>query len=584
MTLLAAPVFGNSIEQIRRDREAAVKHGADLIELRIDLMEGVSDDDIRSLRNSRGLPIILTIRSAAEGGRWPGDDDERIGRLIALGPFVDYIDVELATYQRSADIRQKIGLALKCAGYVSQAGGKEENVHPGKRKLILSRHDLTSRPPTLQADFVAMLDEPACHVPKLVWRGRTIRDNFEAFDLMRESPRPAIVICMGEEGLLSRVLARKFGAFATFAAVAAGSETAAGQASIADMKELYRWDAIDGDTRVYGVIGDPVGHSISPRVHNAAFAATGENAVYLPMRVGPSYESFKAFMSEVLARPWLDFRGFSVTIPHKENAVRYLREAGGTIDPLAERLGAVNTLSLTTDGRLTGHNTDCAAAIDAIAAGLRTSRAKPRDAEASAAGAPGLGRGVAERPVGSRPFEEHPPAKAGGSRDGVQMESALSGLGVAVLGAGGAARAIVAGLAEAGAHVTIFNRTEDKARALAETFGCRHLPWPQRVKADATLVVNCTSVGLWPAVNASPLPATALRPGMTVFDTIYNPLRTRLLREADDCGCATIDGLTMFALQARAQFEIWTGRRLPAETIRQVAVKAVGGQQSAISE
>jgi len=528
MTLLAVPIFGSSIEQIRRDIERAVKLRAEVIELRVDLMEGVGDDDLRSLRD--GIPedisVILTIRSKAEGGQWDGADDERVARMIELGPIADYIDVELATWLRSANIRQKLRLALGLAGHVSQSHGKEENAQANKRRLILSRHDLTTRPPTLQADLLTMLDETLCRLPKLVWRARTIRDNFEAFELMRQSPRPSIIICMGEAGLISRLLAKKFGAFATFVSSATGHETAAGQPSLQDVKALYRWNAIDAETLVYGVIADPVRHSLSPRAHNAAFATVSENAVFLPMQVGPSYESFKAFMVEVQARPWLDFRGFSVTIPHKENALRYLDETGGVIDPSARRIGAVNTLTLSRDGSLAGYNTDCAAALDAIR--IR---------------------------------------QAGANR----QESNLSGLSVAVLGAGGAARAVVSGLADAGADVTVFNRTEARAQSLAKAFGCRSQPWEKRVQTKAALLVNCTSVGLWPNVGESPMPAESLTPEMTVFDTIYNPLQTRLLREAAQRGCAIIAGVTMFALQAQAQFRLWTGRSVPLEVFRQAA-------------
>ncbi|MEE8386600.1 MAG: type I 3-dehydroquinate dehydratase, partial [Dehalococcoidia bacterium] len=362
MTLLAVSVFGDSIEQVRSEIDSAVELGADLIELRVDLMENLADDEIRSLRQHRPshIPLILTIRTKAEGGAWDGPDDQRISRIIELAPAADYIDIELATWQRSANIRQKICQALARTGAISPSATNQETATATGPRLILSRHHLTSRPPKLQTDFLAMLDEspapsPAQDpIPKLVWPSRTVRDNFEALELLRQSPRPPIIICTGDEGLASRVLARKFGAFATFAAVAAGREAAAGQPSIADLKNLYRWDTIDAETRVYGVLGDPVQHSLSPRLHNAAFAATGENAVYLPWRILGSYESFKAFMVEVTARPWLDFRGFSVTIPHKQNALRYLHETGGTIDPLAQRIGALNTLTLAPDGHLTG--------------------------------------------------------------------------------------------------------------------------------------------------------------------------------------------------------------------------------------
>jgi len=526
VTLLAVPVFARSLDELRRRLAAAAAAGADLIELRLDLLEGVSDEDLWQLRREGAIPrpLLLTIRSVPEGGAWDGPEDERIARLIRLGPIADYLDVELAAWRRSANLRQKVGLALRRAGRVSQEGGREEIELAARRKLILSRHDLRGRPPALHADWVAMLEEPLCGVVKLAWPARTVRDNFEAFDLLRDSPRPAVVICLGEAGLPSRVLAPKFGAFAGFAALAEDAATAPGQLSAAELRETYHWADINSSTLVYGVIGDPVRHSLGRRVHNPNFRAVGWNGVYLPWEVAASWEAFKAFMVEVLARPWLDARGFSVTLPHKENALRFVREAGGTVDPAAARIGAVNTLSLTAAGHLTAYNTDGPAAVEAIVAGLGLSRADE-----------------------------------------------LKGRKAAVLGAGGVARAVVAELTAAGADLTIYNRSLKRGQRLAAEFGCRCREWGHRAAHDADLVVNCTSLGMRPGVGESPMPAEGLRAGLTVFDTVYNPLRTRLLDEAAARGCQWIDGLEMYVRQARAQFRIWTGHTLDLDALRQQA-------------
>jgi 3-dehydroquinate dehydratase/shikimate dehydrogenase len=527
MTYLVSSVWGDSLKQVRQRIDEAVSSAVDIIELRLDLMEGLEDDHLRSLRQHVGVPLLLTIRSAAEGGAWEGGDDERISRLIELGPMAHYIDVEWTTWQRSADLRGKIALALERAGHVLQADGKEEIDQAAHRRLILSKHDLLGRPIKLHADLLALVSEPACSVAKIAWRARTIRDNFEALELMRISPKPVIVICMGEDGLLSRVLAKKFGAFGTFAACSPGSQTAPGQPLVADLKHLYRWDGISADTRVYGLIGDPVRHSLGPAVHNAAFAALDLDAVYLPMRVDPSFESFKAFMVEVLARPWLDFRGFSVTSPHKQNAARFIREFGGRLDDLADRLDAVNTLTLSPEGALTGHNADYTAALEAICAGL-----------------------------GCQP-------------------AGLAGMNVAVLGAGGVARAVVAALAEAGARLTIFNRDTAKARLLADAFDCRVALWGDRLACDASLLVNCTSVGMWPAVDDSVMPEAVLKPPLAVFDVVYTPPQTKLLRDAAAKGCGIISGLTMFAMQAREQSRRWTDRVLPLDLFLRTAQSAL---------
>ncbi len=556
MTYLIAPISGSDPDEVRTQAHAALDAGADAIELRLDLAGPFTADDLRALRDTMppAVPLILTIRSASEGGAWDGGDDDRVSRLIELGPLADYIDVELALWQRSANIRQKIGLALFRRGDGEVGSRKSEQggcsvprsaFRPPRsafrrsavvglsasrpRRLILSRHDHAGRPATLSADLLAMCGEPLCDVPKLAWRARTVRDNFEAFELMRDSPRPVLAICMGSHGLASRVLAKKFGAFGTFSALAAGLETAVGQLTLAEMRRRYRWDAVDSQTVVYGLIGEPIAHSLSPIVHNAGFDAAQINAVYLPFEVSPGYEPFKAFMVEALARPWLDLRGLSVTIPHKENALRFIRESGGDIDESSSRIGAINTICIQPNGRLVGRNTDDAAALDCIC------KVFGRDAKD------------------------------------------LKGLRTSVLGAGGVARAVVAALAAHGAEVTIFNRTGDKAAALAAEFGCRHRPWDEREKAAADLLVNCTSVGLWPAVGESPMPATALNPPMAIFETVYRPVQTRLLQDARQRGCLTMDGLSMFLHQAQAQFKLWTGRPVLKDAFRK-AVAALMAQ------
>lgn len=534
MTWLAVSIQGDSIKSLRSDAESAVAGGAELIELRLDLCAGVSDADIRRLCESlpEAVGIILTIRSSNEGGAFRGTESERAEHLNALRSVGHYVDLELAAWRSSSQLHHDIVGVPQAADISSSADGNAPSA-PGGRRLILSRHDPQSRPPTLQAEIVAMLDEPACSVPKLAWRARSVRDNFEAFELMRESPRAAIVICMGACGLMSRILAKKFGAFATFASAAEGRETAPGQISVAEMKTRYRWDAINHETRIYGLIGDPVAHSLSPAVHNAVLAEAGLNAVYLPMPVAPGYESFKAFMVEWLARPWLDLCGVSVTTPHKEHALAFIHEQGGFADATAERIGAVNTIWLA-DGKLHGSNTDCAAALAAVREAL-----------------------------------------------GLSEETSLGGLRVAILGAGGVARAIVAGLTDAGARVTVYNRTVEKAANLARTMGCEARAWDARHQTRAQLLVNCTTVGMWPNTEESPLPADSVPEGCTVFDTVYNPLRTRLLRDASRRRCHVIDGLSMFIRQAEEQSRVWTGDVASPGVMREAAERAIGVLPSA---
>jgi len=283
---------------------------------------------------------------------------------------------------------------------------------------------------------------------------------------------------------------------------------------------------------VYGVIGCPVAHSMSPAIHNAAFAETDYNGVYLPLRIEPDYASFKAFVDFCIARPWLNLRGCSVTIPHKENLLRYVEERDGFIEPLARRIGVANTLVIEpgraadgSDAKTSAYNTDYRGALDALCTGMGIASAALKDAS------------------------------------------------VAVLGAGGVSRAIVAGLSDCGAQVTIYNRTREKAERLAAEFGATALPNEQRAQNTADAIINCTSIGMWPEVEGTPLPKEGLRHRPAVFDTVYNPVETRLLREARAAGCTTIDGVTMFVNQAVGQFERWTKQKAPIETMRNIVLE-----------
>jgi 3-dehydroquinate dehydratase/shikimate dehydrogenase len=511
MTLLVASIAASTPQQAATDLAAAIAAGADAIELRVDYLRDAEDVVIRSVAASRpaGVPLILTIRAANEGGAWDGDDAERISRLIALAPVADFLDVEFATWRRSANIRQKVGLAL----------GDGES----RRRLILSLHDLKNRPTRLLAALAEMYEQESADVIKVVWHARTVRDNFEAFDLLRAAAKPLVALCTGRFSGPSRILARKFSAFANYAAADEDRPAAPGQLGVAELKQRFRWDAIGPATRVFGVIGWPVEHSLSPDMHNAAFAAAGIDALYLPLPVEPSYESFKAFMVEALARPWLDLGGLSVTLPHKENALRFVREKGGSIDPAAGRIGAVNTIKFQADGTIDAINTDAPAALTACAALL---------------GCP---------------------------------TEALRGLRAVILGAGGVARAVAAALLDAGATVMVTNRSAERAERLARDLGCTAGPWSRRADLPCELFVNCTSVGMSPAVDESPVPTDELRPGAAVLDVVYNPPKTRLLAEAAALGCRTASGLGMLVDQAARQFEFWTGRPAPREAMQRSA-------------
>jgi 3-dehydroquinate dehydratase/shikimate dehydrogenase len=508
MTRLCVAIFVTDAAQVARDTALAAEHGADLVELRIDALRDPSAVD--EVMHASSLPAIVTCRPAWEGGQSPLEDVER-GELLrrAIDKGAHFVDVELITVARHEEqIRQML----------AQRGLQDV-------RLIVSSHKFSKgRPARLNNTLIELYESPA-DIAKVVWTASTVRDNLEAFEVLQHRQKPTIALCMGEEGLISRVLAKKFGAFLTFASLDGSTGTAPGQVSVSEIKRRYRWDAIKLDTKVYGVVGSPIAHSMSPAIHNAAFDATGHNGVYLPMLVNPGYESFKAFMESFVAFKGLDLAGLSITIPHKENALRHLKEKNADVEPLAEQIGAVNTIVIDEDGKLRGLNSDYAAILDSITGKLNISREQLKDYR------------------------------------------------VAVIGAGGTGRTAVAALAACGATVVVYNRTRDKADALAAEFNGRtgHVVAAAMEKlcdSCCHIYINTTSIGMHPNVSQSPMdsvPADAL-----VFDAVYNPLRTKLITMAEAAGAKTITGLEMFVRQAGTQFTAWTGNAAPLELMRQV--------------
>jgi shikimate dehydrogenase len=257
--------------------------------------------------------------------------------------------------------------------------------------------------------------------------------------------------------------------------------------------------------------GWPVTHTKSPAIHNAACAELGIDAVYVPLPVRPDAASFDAFMDYVASRPELALEGLSVTMPHKVNALRWLDRHGYGASPLARRCRAVNTLVRANDAWF-GENTDGPGALAAL-------RQTPRFHDAG--------------PRGAR---------------------------VAILGAGGTARAIAATLCEQGCSVTVYSRSAPSGRALAHDLRCTWHPWEARRNCTGDLLINCTPVGMasyHAGTDASPMPADALRPGTVVFDTVYDPAETQLLHLARQRGCEVVSGEQLLIAQGAAQFELW---------------------------
>ncbi|KAH9322626.1 hypothetical protein KI387_017265, partial [Taxus chinensis] len=292
----------------------------------------------------------------------------------------------------------------------------------------------------------------------------------------------------------------------------ADGESASGQPTLTDLINTYKIKSLRRDTKVFGIIGNPVGHSKGPILHNQAFKEIGYDAIYVPFLVDDLADFLTVYSSP-------DFSGFSVTIPHKEAALRCCDE----VEPIAQSIGAVNTIvRRQSDGKLIGYNTDYIGAISAVEDGLK-------------------GR------IGGRDWEKISP---------------LSGRLFVVVGAGGAGKALAYGAKEKGARVAIANRNYERAKMLANLVGGEAIPldkldsfWPE----NGMILANTTSVGMHPNVNETPISKEALRAYDLVFDAVYTPKVTRLLQEAEEAGATVVSGLEMFIRQAMGQFELFTG-------------------------
>ena len=477
------------------------EHGIRLVELRLDYIEGPVQ--VARLLRDRHCPVIATCRRAVDGGRWAQSEETR--RLVlrtAIVEGADYVDLE-------------DDIAASVPRY-------------GATKRIISHHDFHKTPADLES-LHARLAALDADVVKIATMANHPTDNLRMMELVRTARIPTVGICMGDIGMPTRVLAGRYGAPFTFATFHEDRVMAPGQIGWRQMRDLYRYDSITTATRIYGVVADPVAHSLSPVVHNAAVQAAGIDAVYLPFRV-PA-EQIDEFLERATNWP---LSGLSVTIPHKESVLKHaLRQ-----EDLVTAIGAANTLSFEPAG-VAASNTDATAAVESLRAALAEQEAE----EIAAGGAVRKG-------------------------DGLGLKTAL------VLGAGGAARAVAFGLKQQGVDVTVSSRTLERSKRIAAEVGCKSVDWNARSRVPYDCVVNATPVGMHPNVNETPYAKEHLRSYMVVFDTVYNPENTLLVKEARAVGCRIVTGVDMFVRQAAIQFRIWHGAEAPEQVMRDALKRA----------
>jgi 3-dehydroquinate dehydratase / shikimate dehydrogenase len=468
------------------------------VELRLDWLK--DNREIRRFLRQLGsmkprTTLIATCRRREAGGKYGGSIGQQLAHLAeAIQAGCRWCDLEIESIRHCP--REVLDVLLGDGGRIASA------------------HFFSRMPRRLEGAFDELADS-GFEAIKIAAQCDSLAEGLRLLRVGRRR-RDFIGIPMGEPTLALRVLALRHDSALSYAPVE--KATAPGQVSLDQMTNLYRADRLDRRTRVYGIIGKPVAHSLSPAIQNAAFQSRRINAVYLPFLVS----DLRDFLGAI--EP-LGIAGFSVTIPHKQAILRYLDDC----DPLAEAIGAVNTVVVRGGGKLYGYNTDYVGVLRALEPRIPLPRSR-----------------------------------------------------VLILGAGGAARAVAFALAQAGAAVSIAARRKKRAVELAravngEAMEFRHVRVANRPREKHQFfdaIINATPIGMHPRVQDSPLDARDLNCRL-VFDTIYRPQVTRLLRLAARRGLEAVSGVEMFLAQGTAQFEIWTGERAPAQLMRKAALRAL---------
>lgn len=438
---------------------------------------------------------IATCRRAASGGHFRGSLAKQLDILTkAAAAGCQLVDLELQS-------------AVRC---------KPQQLERlrASAALILSYHDF--RATRKLEETLEKMSAYAADYYKIVTTATTLYDNVTMMKFIeKNSDRHSLIgLCMGEQGVISRALGVRAGSVFTFGAVSEEEKTGPGQITAQELRSTYRIEQVDAATRVYAVAGDPVAHSLSPAVMNAALRRETVNGIYLALHA----RTLKDLLACVRDIP---IHGLSITMPYKEAVLRHLDNT----DPYTSRIGACNTV-VRQDGKLYGFNTDAAGVV--------------------------------------RPLQQR-----------IELENAK----ILVLGAGGAARAAVFGLKERGAEVYILNRTAGPAQKLARSARARTLKRADLKKLSFDVIINATPVGMG-NTRESPLNENEIK-ARYVFDMIYDPPETRLLKLARAAGAQVIPGIEMFVHQAARQFEIWTGKPAPLDEMFHVVMLALQERMAA---
>ncbi|KAK4492563.1 hypothetical protein RD792_003378 [Penstemon davidsonii] len=488
--------------------ELAKKEGADIVELCIGSMSFSHISEIEHLFTLRTLPSIVSFRPKSLTNRCTKNFQQTglqiFKRAVELNIEFIEIDLQGCTAEFIYELRRERSNTKIIINNCVNTG-------------IFTRENLS--------ELIINIQSIGADVVKLDINVNSITDVAPIFHMLTHCQVPIIAKAMGERGLISQLLGPKYGASMIWATL--GAKHVPGLPSLVSIKQVYKLHYVNPDTKIFGVVSNPVSHSKGPLLHNPAFRHTDYNGIYVPLLVDDIKEFFRVYSCN-------DFAGFSVGIPHKEAALRCCDE----VDPLALSIGAVNTIvRRSSDGKLIGYNTDCEACITAIEDAFR------------------------ERYI------------TNGQTSAV---SPIAGKLLVLVGAGGAARAIAFGARNRGARVVIFNRNFERAKALAIAVSGEALPYEclnEFQPEKGMILANASSVGMEPNIDQSPVSKVALKSYELVFDAVYTPRNTRLLQEAEEVGATVVSGVEMFVRQALSQFKLFTNGLAPTGFMRKTVLE-----------
>jgi 3-dehydroquinate dehydratase/shikimate dehydrogenase len=481
----------------------AAKNDA-LIEIRLDCLTPELLQNLEALHElltTCARPTIVTYRAAVEGGRSGADFETRLRfwREQGFKLPANFVDLEL-------DIAEQLSREPEAVDW---------------SRVICSYHNHGELPENLN-EILERLVATRARVLKIAVSVNDAVQCLAVFDLMDQAQRlgrEVVAIGMGSAGVATRVLGPARGGFLTYGSLGRERETAAGQASIEELTNVYRVDKLTRETVITGLVGNPVSHSISPHIHNAAFASLGTNAVYIPFEVHDLKAFFRRMVHPRTREIDWRIRGLSITAPHKSEVLAEL----DWIEPAAREIGAVNTVVID-DDHLSGYNTDASGFIAPLKSRL----------------------------------------------------GSLQNARVAIIGGGGAASAALHSLKQEKALVTVFARDVGKAKEVAERWATQFSELRGAAFAGFDVVINATPLGtIGPREFETPAIAQQLRGARLAYELVYNPRATQFLREAEVAGCETLDGLPMLLAQAAQQFQLWTGQTANAEVMQRAALRAL---------